>query len=134
MGLTGLRSTTLRLLGLMLLRQAVLIRGLRAIGALSMLVVLTAAVPAAQPRAVLRGHTLALGGLAYPADGRYLPTGSYDRTAKVWDAATGKELATLVGHTATVEAVAFSPDDRILATGSYDGTVRLWDWAAGKET
>lgn len=103
------------------------------IGALSVMVALATALPNTEPRATLRGHTLALGGVAYSADGRYLATGSYDRSAKVWDAATAKELATLVGHNATVEAVAFSPDGKILATGSYDATVKLWDWASGKE-
>ena len=71
--------------------------------------------------------------MAYSPDGKYLATASYDKTAKVWDAATGKELATIAGHAGPVEAVAFSPDGKILATGSYDRTVKLWDWVAGKE-
>ena len=102
-----------------------------ALGGLLMVVAL--ALPAlAEPRVILKGHTLALADVAYSADGRYVATGSYDRTAKVWEA-TGKLLVTLAGHGATVEAVAFSPDGKFLATGSYDGTVKLWDWAAGKE-
>src|SRR5262249_57365549 len=109
--------------------RSLCLRALWVIGALSVMVALVTALPTAEPRGTLRGHTLALGGLAYSADGRYLATGSYDRSAKVWDAATAKELATLVGHGATVEAVAFSPDGKILATGSYNGTVKLWDWA-----
>src|SRR5260370_32607650 len=86
-----------------------------------------------QERATLKGHTKALAAVAYSGDGKYLATGSYDKTAKVWDAATGKELDTIVGHNRVVEAVAFSPDGKILATGSYDRTVKLWDWAAGKQ-
>ena len=102
------------------------------LGGLLMMVAL--ALPAlAAPRVILKGHTLALGDLAYSPDGLHVATASYDRTAKVWEAATGKELVTLGGHGATVEAVAFSPDGKFLATGSYDGTVKLWDWAAGKE-
>src|SRR6266568_7540618 len=87
----------------------------------------------AQVRAALKGHTLAVASVDYSPDGRYLATGSYDRTAKIWDAATGTEVATLRNHQGTVEAVRFSPDGRILATGSYDGTVRLWDWVSGQE-
>src|SRR5438874_2825477 len=103
-----------------------------ALGGLLMIIGL--ALPArAEPRIILRGHTLALGGLAYSADGLHVATASYDRTAKVWEAATGKELATLAGHNATVEAVAFSLDGKFLATGSYDGTVKLWDWRVSKE-
>src|SRR5262249_19515896 len=76
--------------------RSLCLRALWVIGALSVMVALVAALPTAEPRGTLRGHTLALGGLAYSADGRYLATGSYDRSAKVWDAATAKELATLV--------------------------------------
>src|SRR5215467_12636825 len=87
----------------------------------------------AQIRATLKGHTLALASVDYSPNGRYVATGSYDKTAKIWDAATGAEIITLRGHDATVEAVRFSPDGKILATGSYDSTVKLWDWAAGRE-
>src|SRR2546423_4624005 len=70
-------------------------------------------------RAILKGHTAALTSVAYSPDGKYLATGSLDGTARVWDAAAGKELAVLMGHTAPVEGVAFSPDSKTLATGSY---------------
>lgn len=87
----------------------------------------------AQVRATLKGHTLALASVAYSPDGKYIATSSYDRTARVWDAISGKELVTLTGHEGVVEAVAFSPDGKLLATGSYDATVKLWDWAAARE-
>src|SRR5438067_12967454 len=75
-------------------RSAVLC--LSAVGGLLMTVALVLPARAA-PRVILTGHTLPLGGLAYSADGLYIATGSYDRTAKVWDAATRKELVTLKG-------------------------------------
>src|SRR6516165_743324 len=108
----------------------------RSFGGLLLLLALTAgcAHPSlVRERATLKGHTLALAALAYSSDGKFLATASYDRTAKVWDTTTNKELVTVEGHTATVEAVSFSPDGKKLVTGSYDGTVKLWDWAAGKE-
>src|SRR5438445_10994547 len=46
--------------------------------------------------------------VAVSPDGRRIATGSEDRTAKVWDAATGRELLTLAGHTAGIASVAFS--------------------------
>ncbi len=41
-----------------------------------------------------------------------------DQTAKVWDAASGKELLTLRGHSAGFCVVAFSPDGQRIVTGS----------------
>jgi dynein assembly factor with WDR repeat domains 1 len=35
-------------------------------------------------------------------------TGSYDRTCKVWDTASGEELHTLEGHKNVVYAIAFN--------------------------
>src|SRR5260370_42660338 len=80
------------------------------------LAALTALPSAAQIRATLKGHTLALASVDYSPDGHYLATGSYDSTPKIWDATSGSEVATLRGHHGTVEAVPFSPARQILAT------------------
>ena len=61
-----------------------------------------------------------------------LATVSRDKTARLWDPATGKRLRTLTGHDGEVLGVAFSPDGRLLATASSDDTARLWDPATGK--
>jgi WD40 repeat protein len=80
----------------------------------------------------LRTHTAAVYSVAYSPDGKRLATGSVDKTAKLWDAATGKELRTFSGHTDWVTGVAFSPDGTRLATASADKTVRVWDVATGQ--
>jgi WD40 repeat protein len=64
-------------------------------------------------------------------DGR-LASGSYDKTIRLWDLATGAETARLEGHSRTVNALCMLPDGR-LASGSDDHTIRLWDLAAGAE-
>ncbi len=59
-------------------------------------------------------------------DGRYLASGSSDKTIKIWEVATGKELRTLTGHSDIVFSVAYSPDGRYLASGSRDKTIKIW--------
>jgi WD40 repeat protein len=61
-----------------------------------------------------------------------IATGSYDQTARLWDADSGKAIAVLGGHRGAVMTVAFSPIKKLLATGSIDGTIRLWNAASGE--
>lgn len=49
-------------------------------------------------RTVLRGHTGPVVAVAFSQDGTRILTGSADNTARLWDAATGKLVATLAGH------------------------------------
>ena len=55
---------------------------------------------------------------AYSPDGQQIVTSSYDNTAKVWDADTGKELITLEGHNETVNSATYSPDGQKFVTAS----------------
>jgi WD40 repeat protein len=68
------------------------------------------------------------------ADGRFILTGSDDMSARLWDAATGREIRRFRGHSDKVRCVAFSPDARYVLTGSEDATARIWDAASGRET
>ncbi len=66
-------------------------------------------------------------------EGRLLVTGSWDRSAKIWDVATGRTVRKLDGlHKGYVNSVEFSSDGTLILTGSDDGTARLWDVATAE--
>ena len=81
----------------------------------------------------LRGHTESVWSAAFSPDGKRVVTASQDRTARIWDAATGKEFLVLEGHGNQVQSAAFSPDGKHVITGSWDNTARIWDAVTGQE-
>ncbi|MBI2900485.1 MAG: hypothetical protein HYY17_09885, partial [Planctomycetes bacterium] len=60
-------------------------------------------------------------------------SGSGDKTLKLWDVESGREIATWRGHRSDVSSVAFSPDGKRALSGSWDQTLKLWDVESGKE-
>jgi WD40 repeat protein len=69
----------------------------------------------------------------FSLDGKRIVTASVDKTARLWDAATGKPIGlALTGHEDWVNSAAFSPDGNRIVTASGDWTARLWDAETGK--
>jgi hypothetical protein len=87
---------------------------------------------ARQPRAVLEGHTGWVLAVAYSPGGGSLVSGSFDKTARVWDPATGQELKSLV-QTSTPNYLHFSPDGGTLVVGCRGGSIKLYDSMTWKE-
>ena len=80
----------------------------------------------------LLGHTGQVTSVAISPDAKRIVSGSADKTVKVWDVATGRELLSLKGHTDAVRSVAFSPDGKRIVSGSGDKTVKVWDAGNGQ--
>lgn len=88
----------------------------------------------AHPLPVMERHDARA--LAFSCDGSVLATGHLalgpERGAsqplvKIWDCATGAELAALRGHDSSVTALAFDPDGALLASLDSTGAIAIWD-------
>ena len=71
--------------------------------------------------------------LAFSPCGKYLASGTWwengmeKMAIRLWDVASGENIATLWGHPTDIQSLAFSPDGTLLASGSFDSTTLLWD-------
>src|SRR5206468_521137 len=79
------------------------------------------------------GHTNRVTGVAFSPDGKSLASCSWDLTARLWDAAAGKQVR-LLRHHSWLEGVFFSPDGKLLAvSGGWGDRVHLWDLTVKKD-
>jgi RNA polymerase sigma factor (sigma-70 family) len=79
-------------------------------------------------------HGSTVTGLAFTPDGKALISGSYDKTLRVWDAATGRELRRLPPFRGSLSCLSMPADGRTVAACEYTGEVFLADLAAGRVT
>ncbi len=83
-------------------------------------------------RSTLRGHSRWVLGVACSPDGNLVASGGFDQTLRIWEMATGKELAVLK-HPVSPETLRFSPNGKMLIAGCRGSIVKIWNTEAWKE-
>jgi hypothetical protein len=78
------------------------------------------------------GHLAAVAAVVVHPEGRWICSGSSDRTLRLWDPDTEVCLRTLEDHGSGVTSLAVYPPERWICSGSGDGTLRLWDPDSGE--
>ncbi|WXA91563.1 hypothetical protein LZC95_34530 [Pendulispora brunnea] len=78
------------------------------------------------------GHSDVVRDVGISPDGTRVVTASQDKTARIWDAITGKPITPPLQHGDWVRAASFSPDGTRIVTASNDQTARVWDALTGK--
>jgi WD40 repeat protein len=83
--------------------------------------------------------------IAFSPDGKFIVSGSADNTVRIWNVATGKEIARMLPdyfaltqngttyYMSGVYHVAFSPDGKYIASSGTDGNVYIWEVSSGRE-
>ena len=71
--------------------------------------------------------------LCFSPCGQYLASGAWWQSGlkkvpiRLWEVASGENIATFWGHTTDVQCFAFSSDGTLLVSGGHDGAIYLWD-------
>src|SRR5262249_18784385 len=94
---------------------------------------LAAAVSQANWRLGFGGHEGDVTSAAFSPDVSRIVMASRDKSARIGDVASAKEIAVLGGHDGNVYSAAFSSDGSRIVTASRDKTARIWDAASAKE-
>ena len=76
---------------------------------------------------VQMGHSGDISTFTFSPDGKYILSGSDDKTLKLWDVSTGREIRTFKGHQGSIQSLAISPDGKYAVSGGFENNILIWD-------
>ena len=85
-----------------------------------------------EPREELPGHYGYVNSVTFSLDGKWIVSGSYDGTIRIWDAENKTQIRKLEEKEGYYNTVAISPDSKRIFSGSDDRKVKIWDAESGK--
>ena len=71
--------------------------------------------------------------MVFSPDGKTVLTGSWDKTAQLWEVPTGKAVGLPMQHQVGVQAVAFSPDGNYALSRDTSDNLKLWEVSTGRK-
>ena len=75
----------------------------------------------------MTGHSSYVSSVALSRDRKTIISGSADKTIRIWDTETEKEVRILTGHSNKILSIALSRDGKTIISGSGDSTVKIWN-------
>lgn len=80
---------------------------------------------------VQTGHYSEVTAVCYSPDGRFIATGSHDKTVKLWRRSDGREIRSYQGSSSDISRVEIDRQAEMILAVSDDGTVLIWDLENG---
>jgi WD40 repeat protein/serine/threonine protein kinase len=76
---------------------------------------------------LLQGHEGVVNAVAFSPDGKYVLSGGADKTVRLWDPGTSKEVKRFAGLTEAIRSVGFSSDGKLLIASDASGRASVWE-------
>ena len=78
------------------------------------------------------GHYAAITSVAFSPDGKFAATGSSDKTIKLWETASGREIRSYMCNEGNVRYLCFGPAGKLLASIDHNYGLKIWEVPTSK--